>query len=126
MKQFTGKLRQAPKSSALGFEFSPSQEEGIQRAIRSATIFMQSYGKGRTPVSGGYYYADGEAPSDEPKGVWLTLSSAALYCGCTARRIEKAGQHETIRRRIYRRSGKLIYYEYLMEDLDTFIRNNKL
>lgn len=55
-----------------------------------------------------------------------TLDTAALYCGCKEEVINIAGQNGIIERRVYRRNANRNYYEYKVDDLDRFIRDNHL
>lgn len=107
----------------LGFWLTPEDEMRERAAKRSAILFMQKYGKGRQPRMDGEYYSPGENPNKPSDSTeWLPLDTAAMYCGCNASLIEKAGQNEEIARRIYKKNKSRNYYEYLISDLDKFIK----
>lgn len=114
--------------NVLGFLITPEDEMREKAAIRSSILFFQKYGKGREPRLHGEYYTPGtnpdEATKDEDK--WLPLDTAALYCGCTEEVINFAGQNGIIERRVYRRNANRNFYEYKVDDLDRFIRDNHL
>lgn len=128
------KVCQKPQNKKiLGFIITPEDEMRERAAKRAAIRFFQTYGKGRQPRMNGEYFAPGTNPKDKPKdnSIWLTLEDAARYCGCKAEFIEKAGQREEIKRRVYNRriyseSSSRCYYEYLIDDLDRFIVKNGL
>lgn len=107
----------------LGFWLSKEDDIRERVARRSAILFMQKYGKGRQPRMNGEYYSPGENPNKPSDcAEWLPLDTAAMYCGCKATLIEKAGQNEEIRRRVYKRNKSRNYYEYLISDLDQFMK----
>lgn len=112
----------------LGFRITPEDEMRERAAIRSSILFFQTYGKGAQPRMHGEYYTPGtrrvEEKEDSKK--WLPLDTAALYCGCKAEIISKAGQDGVIERRVYKRNANRNYYEYNVADLDKFIRDNHL
>ncbi|MBD5357336.1 MAG: hypothetical protein HDR88_10085 [Bacteroides sp.] len=114
--------------NVLGFLITPEDEMRERAAIRASILFFQSYGKGREPRLHGEYYTPGTNPDETIKdeGKWLPLDSAALYCGCKEEVINVAGQNGIIERRIYRRNASRNYYEYKIDDLDRFIRDNHL
>ncbi len=110
--------------------FNITSEDKIlmKAAIRESILYFQKYGKGTSPRMNGEYYSPGTNPYLEvnDSGKWLTLESAALYCGCNEEAIIAAGQKGAIERRVYRRNSNRNYYEYKVEDLDRFIRDNHL
>lgn len=112
----------------LGFFITPEDEMRERAVIRSSILFFQTYGKGVQPRMHGEYYTPGtrrvEEKEDSKK--WLPLDTAALYCGCKAEIISKAGQDGVIERRVYKRNANRNYYEYNVADLDKFIRDNHL
>lgn len=112
----------------LGFLITPEDEMRERAAIRASILYFQKYGKGREPRLNGEYYTPGTNPADALKddGKWLPLDSAALYCGCKEEVINVAGQNGVIARRVYRRNANRNYYEYKIDDLDQFIRDNHL
>lgn len=114
--------------NVLGFLITPEDEMRERAAIRASILFFQTYGKGREPRLKGEYYTPGTNPDEVPKddGKWLPLDSAALYCGCKEETIIAAGQNDIIERRVYRRNANRNYYEYKVDDLDRFIRDNHL
>lgn len=122
-----------PKSNGkgknvLGFIITPEDERRERAAIRASILFFQSYGKGRQPRMNGEYYTPGTSPDvlDADDGKWLPLDTAALYCGCKEEIISVAGKNGSIERRVYRRNSNRNYYEYKLEDLDRFIRDNRV
>lgn len=114
--------------NVLGFLITPEDEMRKRAAIRSSILFFQSYGKGKEPRMNGEYYTPGTNPDEVVKdeGKWLPLDTAALYCGCKEEVINIAGQNGIIERRVYRRNANRNYYEYKVDDLDRFIRDNHL
>lgn len=112
----------------LGFWITPEDEMHERAAKRASMLFFQKYGQGRQPRTHGEFYTPGSNPDDAPtdKSKWMPLETAAMYCGCKASLIEKAGQNEEIRRRVYKRNKSRNYYEYLVSDLDVFIKKNGL
>lgn len=114
--------------NVLGFLITPEDEMRERAAIRSSILFFQSYGKGKEPRMNGEYYTPGTNPDEVVKdeGKWLPLDTAALYCGCKEEVINIAGQNGIIERRVYRRNANRNYYEYKVDDLDRFIRDNHL
>lgn len=114
--------------NVLGFLITPEDEMRERAAIRSSILFFQSYGKGKEPRMNGEYYTPGTNPDDAPKddSKWLPLDTAALYCGCKEEVINRAGQNGIIARRVYRSTSNRKYYEYKIDDLDQFIRDNHL
>lgn len=112
----------------LGFFITPEDEMRERAAIRSSILFFQTYGKGAKPRMHGEYYTPGthQAKDSEDSKKWLPLDTAALYCGCKAEIISKAGQNGVIERRVYKRNANRNYYEYNIADLDKFIRDNHL
>ncbi len=114
--------------NVLGFLITPEDEMRERAAIRSSILFFQSYGKGKEPRMNGEYYTPGTNPDEAVKdeGKWLLLDTAALYCGCKEEVINIAGQNGIIERRVYRRNANRNYYEYKVDDLDRFIRDNHL
>lgn len=114
--------------NVLGFLITPEDEMRERAAIRSSILFFQSYGKGKEPRMNGEYYTPSTNPDEVVKdeGKWLPLDTAALYCGCKEEVINIAGQNGIIERRVYRRNANRNYYEYKVDDLDRFIRDNHL
>lgn len=114
--------------NVLGFLITPEDEMRERAAIRSSILFFQKYGKGREPRLNGEYYTPGTNPDEVVKddGKWLPLDTAALYCGCKEEVINLAGQNGIIERRVYRHNANRNYYEYKVDDLDRFIRDNHL
>lgn len=114
--------------NVLGFLITPEDEMRERAAIRSSILFFQKYGKGREPRMNGEYFTPGTNPDEIVKddSKWLPLDSAALYCGCKEEVINAAGQNGIIERRVYRRNANRNYYEYKVDDLDRFIRDNHL
>ena len=114
--------------NVLGFLITPEDEMRERAAIRSSILFFQSYGKGKEPRMNGEYDTPGTNPDEAVKdeGKWLPLDTAALYCGCKEEVINIAGQNGIIERRVYRRNANRNYYEYKVDDLDRFIRDNHL
>lgn len=114
--------------NVLGFNISPEDEMRERAVIRSSIIFFQTYGRGDKPRLNGEYYTPGTNPNQEVMndGKWLPLDTAALYCGCKEEVINAAGQNGIIERRVYRRNANRNYYEYKVDDLDRFIRDNHL
>lgn len=114
--------------NVLGFRITPEDEMRERAAIRSSILFFQKYGKGREPRLNGEYYTPGTNPDEivKDEGKWLPLDTAALYCGCKEEVINAAGQNGIIERRVYRRKANRNYYEYKVDDLDRFIRDNHL
>lgn len=112
----------------LGFFITPEDEMRERAAIRSSILFFQTYGKGVQPRMHGEYYTPGtrRVEDKEDSKKWLPLDTAALYCGCKAEIISKAGQNGVIERRVYKRNANRNYYEYNVADLDKFIRDNHL
>lgn len=112
----------------LGFFITPEDEMRERAAIRSSILFFQTYGKGAKPRMNGEYYTPGthQTKGNEDSKKWLPLDTAALYCGCKAEIISKAGQDGVIERRVYKRNANRNYYEYNVADLDKFIRDNHL
>lgn len=112
----------------LGFLITPEDEMRERAAIRASILYFQNYGKGREPRLNGEYYTPGTNPDDAPKddSKWLPLDTAALYCGCKEEVINRAGQNGIIARRVYRSTSNRKYYEYKIDDLDQFIRDNHL
>lgn len=112
----------------LGFFITPEDEMRERAAIRSSILFFQTYGKGAKPRMHGEYYTPGtrRVEDKEDSKKWLPLDTAALYCGCKAEIISKAGQNGVIERRVYKRNANRNYYEYNIADLDKFIRDNHL
>lgn len=111
-----------------GFIITPEDELMERAAIRSSILFFQKYGKGREPRLNGEYYTPGTNPDEINKddSKWMPLETAALYCGCKKEIINLAGQTGMIERREYKRIGHHNYYEYKVDDLDRFIRDNHL
>lgn len=112
----------------LGFFITPEDEMRERAAIRSSILFFQTYGKGVKPRMNGEYYTPGthQTKESEDSKKWLPLETAAMYCGCKAELISKAGQNGVIERRVYKRNASRNYYEYNIADLDKFIRDNHL
>lgn len=112
----------------LGFFITPEDEMRERAAIRSSILFFQTYGKGAKPRMNGEYYTPGthQMKDSEDSKKWLPLETAAMYCGCKAELISKAGQNGVIERRVYKRNASRNYYEYNIADLDKFIRDNHL
>lgn len=112
----------------LGFWITPEDEMRERAAKRASMLFFQKYGQGRQPRTHGEFYTPGSNPEDRQadKSKWMPLETAAMYCGCNASVIEKAGQNEEISRRVYKRNKSRNYYEYLVSDLDVFIKKNGL
>lgn len=110
----------------LGFWLTPEDEMRERAAKRDTILFMQKYGKGRQPRMHGEFYTPGTNETPQDSSEWLPLETAALYCGCKADIIEKAGQNEEIARRVYKKNKSRNYYEYLVTDLDAFIKRNGL
>lgn len=114
--------------NVLGFLITTEDEMRERAVIRSSILFVQKYGKGREPRLHGEYFTPGANPDEAIKdeGKWLPLDTAALYCGCKEEVINIAGQNGIIERRVYRRNANRNYYEYKVDDLDRFIRDNNL
>ena len=114
--------------NVLGFLITTEDEMRERAVIRSSILFVQKYGKGREPRLHGEYFTPGTNPDEAIKdeGKWLPLDTAALYCGCKEEVINTAGQNGIIERRVYRRNANRNYYEYKVDDLDRFIRDNHL
>lgn len=112
----------------LGFFITPEDEMRERAAIRSSILFFQTYGKGAKPRMNGEYYTPGthQMKDSEDSKKWLPLETAAMYCGCKAELISKAGQNGVIERRVYKHNASRNYYEYNIADLDKFIRDNHL
>lgn len=124
----TPKVGKPRYKNVLGFIITPEDEMRERAAIRSSILFFQDYGKGRQPRMNGEYYTPGTHTevSVKDKEKWLPLETAALYCGCSAELIVKAGQNDIIERRVYKHSAGRNYYEYKVSDLNRFIRDNHL
>lgn len=111
----------------LGFEITREDESRFRASIRSAILFMQDYGKGESVRTHGEYYAPGTNPETEGEnGKWLAQDTAALYCGCSISRLTKAAQNGDVQRRVYKKRGKIYYYEYLITDLDKYIESHSV
>lgn len=112
----------------LGFWISEDDERFERKVKREAILFMQKYGAGRQPRMNGEYYPPGCNPKelDNDNSEWLPLKTAALYCGCSESKIEHAGQIEEIAKRAYKKNKGRNYYEYLISDLNEYIKNHKL
>lgn len=112
-----------PTCKLIGWTFTREDLARERRAIRSAIRFFQDYGKGAHPKSWGGVYET--TPNQNKKEIWLPLYEAARYCGVPDEAITIAGDEELIGRR---KAGMYTSaeYEYDIEDLDLFIKRNKL
>lgn len=112
---------------AFGFVYTPEKERMYRQAIRSAILFMQTFGKGRKPRLHGEYYTPGYNPCErEDSEKYLPLEAAARYCGCSAVTLQRAAGKGLVIRRAYLTKGKKTYYEYSIQSLDAFIEERGL
>lgn len=109
----------------LGFWISEEDERREREAIRSSILFMAKFGAGRPPRMNGEYFTPGCNPAESKldNRQFLPLTSAAHYCGCPKNIIEEAARKGIIERRAYKHSDTRTFYEYLIDDLDRFIKS---
>lgn len=125
---FNFRVRTKKKThNSLGFVFTEEDERRERAAIRDSILFFQTYGQGAKPRTKGEYYTPGTNPSDiEAKKQWLPQATASTYCNCTENTLIKAAQAGEIERRPYKMRQSKVMYEYLISDLDKFIKAHQL
>ncbi len=102
---------------------SEEEQSAFERACKSANDYMEKLGKsiGRTARTGGEYYEPGSRPNDNED--WIPELTALEYAHISMHRLRQLATEGSVRRRVYKRKGKRIFYEYSVKDIDDFINH---
>lgn len=106
----------------FNIQISEEKERQYERVCLSASVYMEKLVSsiGRRARKPGEYFAPGENTHND--GEWLPELSAMAYIHKTVKQLRLLAEDGKIRRREYVRSGKRIFYEYSVEDLNTLVK----